>query len=665
MKMQLWFTLLIFQLLLSCVSAPKKNPPVVASYDAKKELAQVQIEIAAGSDKRAVQKLRNIIAKHPRSDVADDATIQLARYYYHKSMFEPAYQAYISLVNSDVFSPNESEALLGAARCLSKLGRLDEALALNARGLKIVGLSPSFQLEFHKLRYSILTALGDRVDALKTLAFIYDHEPNAEIKVNAQNRASEIVNRYLNQTDLEKITDNSDFGFVRATAAYRLGTLRLQGKDIDGARTMFTHARDWGQGTLNAQQAENYLAQIESRRKVDPYAIGAVLPLTGKHAPVAQKTLKGLELGLGIYGKERSQFKLALTDSEGTPEGARHAVERLLAEDSVIAVVGSLLSRTATAVASKTEELGVPSIALSQKSGLTEGGTYVFRNSVTGEMQVRELVRLAMDQLGYKRFAILYPNDSYGVEYANLFWDEVLTHGGTISGAQIYSPEETDFRAPIRRLVGTYYVEDRKAEYQNRVREWFTKQKSLKGRNSPPDDLLPPVVDFDAVFIPDSPKALGQIAPMMAYQGVNSARLLGTNIWNSAELLRRGQKNVENALFFDSNLTADPAFKSSHFYQEFKRVYGDEPGLFEAQGYEVGVLLRQLITGGQTTRIGLAQGLASLREYKGVSGPMSMNAQHELVRPLTPLVVNQGAIVAWNAGFEGVPASSKQKGSKK
>ncbi|MGZ3721793.1 MAG: penicillin-binding protein activator, partial [Bdellovibrionales bacterium] len=369
-------------------------------------------------------------------------------------------------------------------------------------------------------------------------------------------------------------------------------------------------------------------------------------------APVAQKTLKGLQLGLGIYGPERSQFKLAIVDSEGTPEGARHAVERLVSEDNVVAIVGSLLSKEATSVAQKAEELGVPSIALSQKSGLTEGASYVFRNSVTSEMQVRELVRLAMDQLGYKRFAILYPNDPYGVEYANIFWDEVLAHGGSISGAQPYSSAETDFRGPIRRLVGTYYVEDRKSEYEARVKEWFKKQKSLKGRNNPPDDLLPPVVDFDAIFVPDSPKALGQIAPMLAYQNITNVRLLGTNIWNSSELSRRGGKNVENAVFVDSNITSDPNFKTSKFFLEYKKVFGEEPGLFESQGYEVGLLLRQLIANGESTRVGLAQALTNIKQYQGVSGPMSMNSQRELVRPLIPLIVKQGAIVTWNPSYE-------------
>lgn len=654
MKYILRLTLLaVIATILSCATAPKRKPaPRPAPVDAKKELSQAQIDAAAGSDNKAIQRLKKLIAKHPQSDVADDAGMQLAKIYTKQGKHEDAYKTYMSLVDSDVFSPNEGEALLGAARALHKMGRLDESSALSARGLKIPGLSDALKLEFHKHRYLVLSTIGDRMEALRTLAFIHAKEPKPEIRANAQARAGEIINLYLNEADLEKVVGNEEFGFVRGQAAFRLGLLRLKNKDYDGARSMFAKASDWGQGTPVQQQAENYLNQVDARRRVDANTIGAVLPLTGKHGPVAQKTLRGLQLGLGIYGSDRSSLRLAVVDSEGTPEGGRRAVERLVTEDSVIAVVGSLLSREASAVAQKTEELGVPSIALSQKAGLTESGTYIFRNAVTSSMQVKELVRLAIDQLGLKRFAILYPNDSYGIEYANLFWDEVLSRGGTITGAQIYNPTETDFRGPIKRLVGTYYLEDRKAEYSGRVREWFRKQKKVTSRQQPPDDLLPPIVDFDAIFIPDTPKAVGQIAPMLAYQGVTGTRLLGTGLWNSSEFVRRGQKNVENAVFVDANMVGDPAFKNSKFYREFEKAFGEPPGLFEAQGYEVGVMLRQVIQGGERSRIGLAEGLNNLRQFQGVSGPMSMNDQKEMVRPLTAFIVKESEIVTWNPNYE-------------
>ncbi len=639
-------------ILLSCSAAPKKNPPLVAPFDARKELNRIQIDSAAGADKRAQQRLRKLIQTHPKSDVADDATIQLARIYLKQQNFEQCYQTYMSLIESDVFSPNEAEALLGASKCLHRLGRIDESLALTQRGLNIPGLNPSFKLEFHKHRYQLLISTGDRIEALYSIAFIYQNDPKVEVRSSALARVTELVNLLLNENDLLKVIEDSRLGVARAQAAFRLGLLRLRQKDFDSARSHFASAADWGSGTPLKVRAENYVRQIDSRRRVEANTIGAVLPLTGRHASIAQRTLRGLQLGLGVYGSNRSGLKLSVVDSEGTPDGARRAVERLVVEDSAIAIVGSLLSRTATSVATKAEELGIPSIGLSQKAGLTGIGNYVFRNAITSEMQVRELVRVAMDQLGMKRFAILYPNDAYGVEFANLFWDEVLARGGTVAGVQIYNSKETDFRGPIKRLVGTFYLEDRRSEYTSRLKDWYKKQKKISSRQIPPDDLLPPVVDFDAIFIPDTPKAAGQIAPMLAYQGINNVRLMGTNIWNSQEFIRRGERNVQNAIFVDSNMTAEAAFRNSKFFREFVSAFGEEPGLFEAQSYEVGLILRHTLSNGERTRVGVAQALAALDQVEGITGPISMTNQREIARPLTPFIVKNNAIVTWNASLE-------------
>jgi TolA-binding protein len=73
--------------LVGCMSTPKKNPPVVAPMNAKKELSQVQIDVAAGADKKAIARLRNLIAKNPKSDVADDASMQLANIYFRQNQF--------------------------------------------------------------------------------------------------------------------------------------------------------------------------------------------------------------------------------------------------------------------------------------------------------------------------------------------------------------------------------------------------------------------------------------------------------------------------------------------------------------------------------------------------------------------------------------------------
>jgi branched-chain amino acid transport system substrate-binding protein len=459
-------------------------------------------------------------------------------------------------------------------------------------------------------------------------------------------KALEIADNKLSEDELDKVSSDSDYGFIRGHALFKLGELSMQRRDTSTARRYFSSVLSFLPESDIAARAQDYISQIDSVRYVEPKTIGVILPLSGKNGPIAQKTLRAVEMGLGLESSD-SRFKLAVMDSEGNPDNARRSVERLVKEDNVIAIIGSLLSKTASAEVSKADELGVPSLVLSQKSGITDVGPSVFRNSLTSEMQVHHLVHVAMDELGMKRFAILFPNDPYGTEYANIFWDEVLARGGTIAAAQTYNSKDTDFRGPVERLVGTYYIEARLDEYKTRMKETKANQKGKVSRQEKSsDDVLPPITDFDAIFIPDSAKTLGQLAAFLSYGGVRGIKLLGTNLWNSPGLAKRAGNFSSNLLFVDGVFNQSDSYQHSSFVQEYKKMFNEDPSLLEIQAYDSALILRQTILGGATTRDELSRRLSELRKFPGSLGPLDMSKNREVLRPILSLTVaHDGQII--------------------
>jgi len=631
-------------ILASCSIMKTKRPPQVAPPDLKSELAKIEIDIAAGAQKKALIRLKKIINKFNNTDLADDASIMMGELYYSIGDYDSSYKAFISVVNSDFFSPREFDALLWASKALVKLGRYDEALSLTDQGLRFRDIPISSKIELYQIRFTVLNQFGDRLDALRALIYLSKNSPEKRKQELFRLKAMDFIESRLSEKDIEAVADNSRYGFVRGYAVYRVAQSYFEQRDYRRAKNYFEEVIKLLPNTDLSSQSKNLIKQIDARRKVSPKTIGAILPLSGRHSKVGYRSLKGLQLGLGIYGKNKSSFNLAIIDSEGNPDVARRAVERLVTEDHVIAIVGSLLSKTSVAVAAKSDELGVPNIALSQKSGLTETGEYVFRNALTSESQIKHLVESAMKGFGLRNFAVLYPNDPYGVEYTNLFWSEVLKRGGRIIAAQPYRSNETDFRGPIQRMVGTYYLSGRSDEYKLLYKDWLKKQRSLKTRRSPPEELLPPIVDFDALFIPDNTKAVGQIAAMLQVQDVKNIKLLGTNLWNNKSLVKRGQKLVEGSLFVDGLLTSDRSFRNSRFYGEFKRIFKRPPGIFESQAYDAGLILRQIIASGSRSRIGVKEELVNLKNFSGSIGILSTNENRELKRPLIDLTVENGSI---------------------
>ncbi len=517
------------------------------------------------------------------------------------------------------------------------------AAATGKKGKHVGGMTPSKPPAQQQALQSVPTVQA--VDPLMTLKKLVMESITAPTKSEQESfrlQAIEIVDNKLNEKQLEDVAGNSDYGYLRGNAMYRLGEKALEARDTAKAKKYFAGVIDYLPGSDLAARSQEILSQLEATRNVESKTVGVVLPLSGKNAPVGQRALRGLEMGLGLH-LPGSSFKLAVMDSEGNPDSARRGVERLVKEDNVIAVVGSLLSKTAPAVAAKSDELGVPSIALSQRSGLTEIGPTVFRNSLTSEMQVRYLVRTAIEDLGMKKFAILYPNDQYGVEFSNIFWDEVLARGGQVTAVQTYSTKETDFRLVIQRLVGTYYGEARQDKFNVRIKELQNSDKKRSARKDNVETILPPVTDFDAIFIPDSAKALGQIAAMLAFNDVRGVKLMGTNLWNTPGLAKRAGNFANNLMFVDS--LAPSSQEQSRFVNEYKSLYNENPSLIEIQAYDAGLILRQLIASGADSRQDLVKKLTELKKFPGALGPLSMSPDREIERPVTALTVEKGEIM--------------------
>lgn len=384
----------------------------------------------------------------------------------------------------------------------------------------------------------------------------------------------------------------------------------------------------------------------------DAQKIGVILPITGKNASLGQRALNAIRLGLGLDDKNPS-FSLHIYDSQSNPDVAAQGVEKLLRDDHVIAVLGGLSAKEAQNISAKAEFFQVPFFSFSQKSGLTDNSEYTFRNSVTPEMQVARLLQHAFKNMNAKRFAILYPNDPYGVEFANKYWDLVLAGGGEVVAAQAYDPKDTDLDIYVRKLVGTYYIDARSEEYKARQKEIADKKRKQKEadptkkkntrEHEAQENILPAVVDFDVLFVPDSGKALGQIMAFMKNNDVTQMTYLGTNLWNTSDLFRRVGTNASSVFFVDSTFTPEE-LKKSDFHAKYLAKYEEDPTIVEAQLYEAAKILRDVIGNSSISRGSLAYQLSALGRKNGAYSEIRMNNNHEIERPLHIFSLTEGLI---------------------
>ena len=380
--------------------------------------------------------------------------------------------------------------------------------------------------------------------------------------------------------------------------------------------------------------------------------IGVILPLSGDYHRPGNDVLDGINLALQDLPLQDIEVQLVVRDSEGDPDKAVAALDELVEDEHVIAVIGPLLSANALPVAERAQELRVPIVVLSQKDGVPQAGRYVFRNFLTPHAQVSAVVDYAVDHYGFRRFGIVYPTTERGGLMAELFWAGVEARGCAVTAIEPYNTDDTDFRKPLRKLYGLRYLEkgigadDLELPY-------------LTDRNKPqlPDGRavqLTPGDDFQAVWVPDNTKRVSMIAPAMVHQDINLAdtyqgkppvTLLGGASLNNDEFVRRGQRYVRGALFVDAFFRDSPDPTTVDFVSRFGIAYERDPGLLEALAYDTTRALLTRIGDGATNRPSLRRAMAAYEPTATVTGETGFDTDGDMQRALLLLTVQQDAIV--------------------
>lgn len=461
---------------------------------------------------------------------------------------------------------------------------------------------------------------------------------------------------------------------------------------------IYFHLRDWQrlEETLQsflrvapahayAEEAKQLLARAARRSEARPNVVGVVLPLSGKYKQLGEAVMRGVKLAL-----KGSDVELVVKDSQGDVNLAGKQVEELAFDEGAIAIIGPLLGDEARRAALVAEELQVPILTLTMSEQITAIGPHVFRNMLTNAQQAQALADYAVNTLGFKSFALLYPNIPFGVEVTNEFWDQVVTRGGAIRAAESYDHDQTTFTSEAKKLVGRYYLEDRH-DYLEMVREVsatasdpYRRRKALERVKS----KLKPIVDFEAILIPDQWERVGLVAPALAVEDIitnacdpkdlekirkttgrkdlRTVTLLGTSTWSSPigrsglpELIERAGKFVMCSVYVDGFFAASSRRATQRFVSAFKDAYKDQqPVLLDAIGYDAALMFRQVIEqSAPRTREEFTTRLWELKDFEGATGKTHFNERREAIKPLFFLTVDREGVK------EIFPEGGKKSGS--
>ncbi len=510
-------------------------------------------------------------------------------------------------------------------------------------------------------------ASGHDADAVRWLSRLAGISP-PETRAQVLQRAADAVDK-LPFLDVAKLREElPQDAPVQEPLAMKLARVHLHLRDFaraqEAAREVFMR---WPHGPY-AEDAKAIVDRIAKLTFVRPNVLGVAVPLSGPYKRWGDAILQGVGIAL-----EGSSIRLAVRDTRGEPDGAASALEALALEEGAIAVVGGVTNAEAERAAATAEELALPFVSLSKQEGLTRAGPHVFQNMLTATAQARALVDYAMGRRAMKRFAIMFPSVTYGVELANAFWDEVEARGGEIRGAETYPADRTTFTPLVKEMVGKLYLDERTdwTEEQKQIAEKekdpFRRRKALEKAR----DRLAPITDFDAVFIPDFAKNVRLIAPSLAVEDVvtqtcvpeevekikkttgrtslTPVQLLGANGWNDPSLFDMSPggpgRHVRCAIFVDGFFAGSARPETRRFVEVFQKKYpGQAPTILEASAHDAARMARQVIETRVATREALRDALARLKSFRGATGDIAMGPDRTPVKELFFLTVGQDGL---------------------
>ena len=155
-----------------------------------------------------------------------------------------------------------------------------------------------------------------------------------------------------------------------------------------------------------------------------------------------------------------------------------------------------------------------------------------------------------------------------------------------------------------------------------------------------------PVIDFEAVFMPDNFQKIVMIAPQLVYHDILDVQLMGTSLWQSPELIDMAGDYVQDAVFPSGFIEESGRPGVGAFMEGYRAGFDSAPGIMAATGYDTIRLLKEIMAGEDVlTRRDIREALLEYKDFPGVTGTISFDSRGEVVKKPILLTVSGRRIV--------------------
>lgn len=311
--------------------------------------------------------------------------------------------------------------------------------------------------------------------------------------------------------------------------------------------------------------------RMENSGKISINDIGLVLPLSGDKATYGQKALSGVDTGLKVLGLNDG-VKIHTKDSLDSPAQGAQAVVDLIREQRVSFIIGGLFPESAKAEYLEARKYGVLYISLSQINlPKEEKNHHLIEVQGSIESQIETLLSDDMIKKFGTRLGVIYPDSEGGKAYADEIWRKANQKNVQITSLATFPKNTHDYRDTAQLFLGLKYPRERSEELGILEDVYALEKTSIRRVQT-----LPPVLDFDWVFLATYPHEATGLIPTLGYYDANRIKVVGGPSWVSKSMVKE-QKNLGTLYFIGD----DPKDINQEMLNKFQEIYGKPAGLIE------------------------------------------------------------------------------------
>jgi branched-chain amino acid transport system substrate-binding protein len=315
--------------------------------------------------------------------------------------------------------------------------------------------------------------------------------------------------------------------------------------------------------------------------------------------------------GLDVKGT-KYQVEFVIVDNELKAESAVQAATRLIVQDQVLAVVGPCGSGRAIPAAQVNNDMKTPMVSpWATNPAVTLDRPYVFRACILDPVQAPSGVKFASMQFpNVTKAAILYNlDDDYSKTLGELFRDAwTAAHGaGSVVAFESFGQKDQDFSVQLTRIVNSG------AEF---------------------------------LYLPDYYNHVSLIVPQAKDLGWGDKPIMGSDSWGSADLVSLSKGAVKGYYFTTHYAAAGAVGNTKTFIDRYTAKYGYVPDDVAALAYDsIRIVLQAIqeagITGTlQTDRDNIKNAIASMKDFDGITGKMTFDANGNPEKPAVVVRIN-------------------------